>query len=141
MPAGFPLRNLRPGPTVRVGVVTPWPEGGGSAYRLDVEGYRLRDQTVSTSRESITGIGIGYSWLGVAPADDWRPYLLAGLGLQLVMQSGGDGYPGLPGIVRAGIGVRGALRGVDVQMEVAGVGWIRAIGESRMFPLTIVLHF
>lgn len=141
VPAGSGLRDYRPGPTVRLGVVTHWPDRGGSAYRLDVEGYTLQDRTVSTSRQSVTGFGIGYSWLGVAAADSWRPYMLAGLGLQLWLPNGGDGYPGLLGGVRVGAGVRGALRGVDVQVEVAGLAWLRAISENRLHPLTVTLRF
>jgi hypothetical protein len=141
VPAGSGLREYRPGPTVRLGVATHWPERGGSAYRLDVEGYRLPDQTVSTSRQSLTGVGVGYSWLGVAAADTWRPYMLAGLGLQLLVPSGGDGYPGLLGGVRAGVGVRGTLRGVDGHVEMAGVGWVRSIGKARFHPLTVALRF
>lgn len=141
VPAGSGLREYRAGPTVRLGVATRWPDRGGSAYRLDVEGYRLQDRTVPTARESLTGVGVGYSWLGVAAADDWRPYMLAGLGLQLLVPSGEDGFPGLLGGVRAGAGVRGTLRGVDVHVELSGLAWVRSIGKARVHPLTVALRF
>jgi hypothetical protein len=141
VPAGSALRDYSPGPTAHLGVVTHWPERGGSAYRLDFEGYRLKDHTVSISRRSLTGVGVGYSWLGVAPADTWRPYVLAGLGMQLLLPNGGDGYPGLFGAVRAGAGVRGVVRGVHVQVEAAAVACVCGIGKARLQPLTVVLHF
>lgn len=129
-------------PLVRVGVQNR--SASPLHYRLDAEVFRkTADRSVGgvSTREDGTSASALYSAMLVAPTDNWSPYALAGVGVQVVSSRATGGWPWLFGTARIGAGLRGQLRGVRLSAEVATVRALREPGTSRFVPVTVGVLF
>lgn len=136
-------RGAAAAPLVRVGVQSR-PSQSAVDYRFDAEFMRVsgsRRINGVLQQTGGTALSVNYAALVSSRTGDWRPYMLAGVGLQGLSSRAPDSWPGVFGAVRAGVGVTRHVGARVFTAELAMAGAMRAFGETRHFPMTVGMLF
>ncbi len=136
-------RDAAAAPLVRIGVQSR-PSTSAVDYRFDAELMRAsgrRRVNGITQQTGGTSLSVNYAALVSSRTGDWRPYLLAGVGLQGLTSREPDAWPGIFGAARVGAGVTRHIGDRVFTAELAMAGGMRAFGDTRYFPMSVGMLF